>query len=196
MFHGKSLKEIREDRKISQQKLASLIGRSPKTIYRWEVGTRTPSLSEIHILAKIFNVDIKVFTDSSGIDFTSINESLIEKAQDSYSFIDNIESSLSIQDRIFLTGVNAELQNLRDKVSKLELKTSTETIADEINSFIYKKDLGSRKTRPCAESHTGAGILSNTIYVTLRRYQPLYCRGFGRGSISFKARSISSCGSS
>ncbi len=64
------------------------------------------------------------------------------------------------------------------------------------NKTIDKKDLGSRKTRPRAESHAGAGFLSNTIYVTLRRYQPLNCWGFGRGSISFKARSISSCGSS
>ncbi len=51
------------------------------------------------------------------------------------------------------------------------------------------------KTRPCemcVDTRTGAGFILTAVDTGLRTNQPVNCLGFGRGSISFKARSISS----
>lgn len=48
---GASLRAARKAAAISQAKLASRIGRDPKTIARWEAGTWTPSVDDLQKIA-------------------------------------------------------------------------------------------------------------------------------------------------
>ena len=50
------LKELRKDKKLSQNALSKRIGISQAAIAKWEKGTRTPSMECIIILTKYFNV--------------------------------------------------------------------------------------------------------------------------------------------
>ncbi len=55
---GKRLKEIREERGISQIKLASAIGVSKAIVSLWENGLREPTLSNLVLLADFFGQSI------------------------------------------------------------------------------------------------------------------------------------------
>lgn len=48
------LKELREERQLSQSKLAKIIGFSQATIAKWETGDRSPTIEYLIILAKFF----------------------------------------------------------------------------------------------------------------------------------------------
>lgn len=50
------LKELREDRNLSELQLAKELKISQATINRWEHGLRIPNLEMLVILAKYFNV--------------------------------------------------------------------------------------------------------------------------------------------
>lgn len=51
-----NLKSLREERKISQQKLSKEIGVSRSTIAMWETGGSQPDNDNLIVLAKYFNV--------------------------------------------------------------------------------------------------------------------------------------------
>jgi len=146
MIYLENLKKARKDRGLRQVDMSNLLGRGKTTIERWERGITEPTNSEIHIIARILKVDISFISDIPEIDFDTITTKRpIKITRSPVSFVKKIESSLSIQDRILLNGINTELQTLRNKVHKLEQESSpSELIADEINSFIYKKDINGR----------------------------------------------------
>lgn len=50
------LKELREERKLSEFQLAKELGINQTTINRWERGLRTPNIEMVMIIAKYFNV--------------------------------------------------------------------------------------------------------------------------------------------
>jgi len=52
------LKELREDRGISQLKMSQLTGISHSTIARWELGQCEPPASGLIILAEFFNISV------------------------------------------------------------------------------------------------------------------------------------------
>ncbi len=52
------LKELRENNKISQQKLANIIGVSQSTVGMWENGTNKPEFNTLTKIADYFNVSI------------------------------------------------------------------------------------------------------------------------------------------
>lgn len=51
-----NLSFLREQQKITQTKLADMLGCKPQTISGWETSYRTPDLFDIVRMAKIFNV--------------------------------------------------------------------------------------------------------------------------------------------
>lgn len=53
---AKRLKELREERKLSQNQLAKLIGVTHTAIRLWELNERTVNADAIIALAKFFNV--------------------------------------------------------------------------------------------------------------------------------------------
>ena len=55
MNFAKRLKELREEKELSQMKLAKQTGLSQSSIARWELSQSEPTVSEIIVLCKFFN---------------------------------------------------------------------------------------------------------------------------------------------
>lgn len=60
---SKNLKFLREQKKLSQNKLAELTGVNQTTIARWENEEISPSLDNIYDLSRALVVDIATLTD-------------------------------------------------------------------------------------------------------------------------------------
>ena len=56
---GKNLKELRIERKLSQQKFGEIIGFCNQTISFWESGSREPDLDTVVEIAHFFNVSVE-----------------------------------------------------------------------------------------------------------------------------------------
>ena len=54
-----NLKQLREERLLTQEELAELAGITPLTISRWENGKRKPRFKSIRKIAKALKVDPK-----------------------------------------------------------------------------------------------------------------------------------------
>lgn len=55
MEFGKILKELREERRLSQMELANATAISQSTIAKWELGKTEPSASALIVLSKFFD---------------------------------------------------------------------------------------------------------------------------------------------
>lgn len=53
---AEKLKEVREEKEISQEQLGKELGFTQTCIAKWEAGTRTPNLDNLVIIAKFFEV--------------------------------------------------------------------------------------------------------------------------------------------
>lgn len=58
---GKKLQQLRKGRKLSQQELADKMGVSRATISNYEVGRRSPHLSELKRFAEFYGVGLDYF---------------------------------------------------------------------------------------------------------------------------------------
>lgn len=67
-YFSKNLKFLREQRKLSQNKLAELSNVNQTTIARWESEEISPSLDNIYDVANVLNVSI---ADLTGRDLTN-----------------------------------------------------------------------------------------------------------------------------
>lgn len=64
MTVGEKIKELRLENKLSQLKLATMIGVSQKAIDYWERGVNEPKIGYIISLVKVFDIDYnEFFTD-------------------------------------------------------------------------------------------------------------------------------------
>ncbi|MBV5329947.1 MAG: helix-turn-helix transcriptional regulator [Chlorobium sp.] len=93
---GLRLKEIRQNRKISQEKLSEKLGVDPKYLSRIEVGKATPSLDLLIKAADILGVEVK---------------SLFE-----FSHLENPQKKVQIES--MLSGITEEQQKLIIKLIK------------------------------------------------------------------------------
>ncbi|HEM6303528.1 TPA: helix-turn-helix transcriptional regulator [Streptococcus suis] len=103
------LKELRKEKKLTQEELASEIGVSKITILRWENGERQIKPDKAQALADYFGVSVgyllgysddNPMTFSSGEEFEKAEEELLKKLQNS----DTAELKLSYQGNE-LTGI-------------------------------------------------------------------------------------------
>lgn len=58
---GGKLKTLRKGRKLTQQELADKLGVTRATVSNYEVGRRTPHLSELQRFAEFYGVDLSYF---------------------------------------------------------------------------------------------------------------------------------------
>jgi len=58
MKFGENLKELREEKKLSQRQLAEKVSLTPSAIAKWELSKVDPSASAVVILAQFFNVTV------------------------------------------------------------------------------------------------------------------------------------------
>lgn len=60
---GARLKEIREERKLSQKTVSEKLGVAPSTYANWEQGRREPSLYDIVNLLSVFEIEANELFD-------------------------------------------------------------------------------------------------------------------------------------
>jgi len=60
---GLFLKELRKEKKLTQEQLAEHFNVSARTVSRWETGTNMPDLSTLIEIADFFDVDIREIID-------------------------------------------------------------------------------------------------------------------------------------
>ncbi|MEO0289735.1 MAG: XRE family transcriptional regulator [candidate division WOR-3 bacterium] len=60
---GKKIKELRENKGLTQKEFASLFGYKLLTVSRWERGERRPSFSDLKKLSDIFGISISYFLE-------------------------------------------------------------------------------------------------------------------------------------
>ena len=79
-----NLKILREERKLSQNKLAELTGVNQTTIARWENEEISPSLDNIYDLANALHVSIATLTDESLLNSRRLSQTeiLFDKTKD------------------------------------------------------------------------------------------------------------------
>lgn len=81
-YFSKNLKYIREKRKLSQNKLAEMIGVNQTTVARWEDDNRTPNLDNAIDVSKVLNIPLP---ELIGKDLSkSNNDQSISKTNDDF----------------------------------------------------------------------------------------------------------------
>lgn len=77
------LKELRKEKKITQQDLGNAIGVSRVTITKWEKEYIEPNISQITDLAIFFDVSIDYLTGKTDLDYSKLNaESVLKMPQE------------------------------------------------------------------------------------------------------------------
>ena len=79
-----NLKFLREEKKLSQNKLAELAGVNQTTIARWENEEISPSLDNIYDLASALQVNITTLTDENLLNSKQLSQTevLFDKTKD------------------------------------------------------------------------------------------------------------------
>lgn len=78
------LKELRQQRGVSQAVLADRLGMSKSTIGAYETGDITPSLEALNALADFFNVDINYLLGKEDISMYYLDPEVAQLAQALY----------------------------------------------------------------------------------------------------------------
>lgn len=71
MCLGSHLKKIREEKKMSQQEVADLIGISQKTLSNMESGKTIPNIFQLVKIKEIYNVDLLEILEKERIYLTN-----------------------------------------------------------------------------------------------------------------------------
>lgn len=91
---GSKLKTLRKGRKLTQDELARRMGLSRATISNYEVGRRSPHLSELRRFAEFYGVSLDYF----GIEATDESFELLSRAR---SVLGNKDIPKSERERIY-----------------------------------------------------------------------------------------------
>lgn len=71
---GRFLKQLRNEKGITQEQLAEILGVSGRTVSRWETGTNLPDLSILVQISEYYNVEIKEILNGERKSETMDNE--------------------------------------------------------------------------------------------------------------------------
>ncbi|HJO93357.1 MAG TPA: helix-turn-helix domain-containing protein [Victivallales bacterium] len=140
MFNYKKAKELRKTSKISQTKLAKLLGKNIRTIQHWEGGERKPGSSDIRVIAKILNVNVNIISDLEELEY-NISLHSFQKEDVASITVENFEGHLTMRDKAYIKEINKKLNNHQRE--RLKLMRETDRYKDLINSlsyYIYRKD--------------------------------------------------------
>lgn len=58
---GTFLKELRNEKNLTQEQLAEILGVSRRTVSRWETGSNLPDLDDLIEMADYYDVDMREF---------------------------------------------------------------------------------------------------------------------------------------
>lgn len=78
----KKLRELREEKNLSQQELANLLGVSKQSIYKWENGINKPDTENIKQLSNLFEIKIDDMLNNKELkEIKSENINILNKKQ-------------------------------------------------------------------------------------------------------------------
>ncbi|WP_394674258.1 helix-turn-helix domain-containing protein [uncultured Chryseobacterium sp.] len=100
---GTKLKQIRENRKMSQSELAAALDTTQKTISNWESDKGLPTLFQLSKIEKILQVDVLSWLEDGGITFNqnSKNHTILDNTHIAYSkLIKQYEKFINEKDSI------------------------------------------------------------------------------------------------
>ncbi|MBR2370738.1 MAG: helix-turn-helix transcriptional regulator [Clostridia bacterium] len=93
---GKTIKRLRREQNMTQEKLADYLNISPQAVSRWENGLAMPDLHLIPIIANLFEVTTDLLFGLDNTDVNAAIEIIIQKSADLESAQDKNEKSLSL----------------------------------------------------------------------------------------------------
>ncbi|MCP4181243.1 MAG: PAS domain-containing protein [bacterium] len=139
MFYSKEFKKLRLLRKMSRETVANSIGKSIKTIQRWESGMTEPSEFFIRLLADLISVHV------SEISNFHEKEKLVPIFYEKLSTLDKSNYDISRKSDSEKQKIYIELHKKLDLLlwEKKQLsKSSTEykSILSNLDCMVYKKD--------------------------------------------------------
>ena len=101
---AKRLKELRKGKKISQIRLAEMLGVSQATITFWETGKRDPDVSMLMKIADIFGVSTDYLLGRVPMEIKVIKENAPPPSEDEYEIViepgDPVPSADDLERRI------------------------------------------------------------------------------------------------
>lgn len=145
MFYKEKLKKARVLRKLSQEKLGGLIGKTKKTICRWEAGFNEPSSYYIKLLANVLSIPLSELSDMPEQEkllpyFYTQLDSLDKHTFDFSSKTDTEKMELFID-----MQNNLEMLSWENKYYK-SIFTRNSDIVQALNLLVYEKDSKERFT--------------------------------------------------
>lgn len=133
---GSKIKKIRKEKKLTQDQLANLIGKSTITIRKWESGERTPSLETIKQIAEVFDIPSFMLTDDHEItDFFSKADKL--NTDNNTNNLTRKLFSLATGEKTLNPSFDDGLNNLDISIKKEESRL---TMLSNLLSDIVEKD--------------------------------------------------------
>ena len=82
---GKFLRELRNEKGITQEKLGEILGVAGRTVSRWETGNNLPDISLLIMLAVFYDVDVREIIDGERKKELSDNENTVTEAMADYA---------------------------------------------------------------------------------------------------------------
>jgi len=139
MFYKDKFKKIRKVRKITQQEMSKLIGKSLKTLQRWELGSTEPSDFFVKMLADVLNVPVNEISSLKEIEsqLPLYYENLSNLDRSTYDFSTKNESEkqkvlIDLQKKVEFQ--DWEIQRMKQKLGEYG------AIMDSLDCLIFKKD--------------------------------------------------------
>lgn len=75
---GQKIQRLRKERKITQEKLAEMVGIDPKNISRIEIGNNYPTAENLCAIAAALNVDVYELFVFNNIPFDQMRQEIVE----------------------------------------------------------------------------------------------------------------------
>ena len=127
MFSSQRLRALRKEKKMSLEKLGSLLNVSRVAVSNWETGRSTPTESNLKQLASVMGVSEDYFIENSEI--TSIYSQLNQANKDK---IVALSAELLDEQSGTANGNTSELYSYKRPMRAFQLEQATPTLAMEI----------------------------------------------------------------
>lgn len=116
---GEIIKKLREDKEISQRKLADMLGVSPSTIGMYEQGRRSPDNEMLLKLAKIFDVSIDYLLGTTNIKTSKTH--LKHESKDVTDILLRAKEQLIKQEGLMFNGEPATPEAIQSILDAMEM---------------------------------------------------------------------------
>jgi PAS domain S-box-containing protein len=133
-FYPEKLRKIRKQKRFTVKRFCELVGVSRATLWGWESGKRTPSLTVTNQLAKVLDVSSNEFTN-----IADKNTNLGNELKESFELEDIIGDHLSEDSRSRIKLMRESLDIITERL--LKFKVITYAFMNSTDAICYVKDL-------------------------------------------------------